>query len=330
MSIGHNNPPMPSGWIATHRSIRNHHIVGFGKPVKPCDPSRGSYSRNEAWIDLIMECRYRDGTVMNGGHEMELRRGELIGAISWLAARWNWTPKTVRGFIDALVADGAISVRAPGSIEGKQKGKQANVITVCNYEKYQSQPSEEGQAELHAKGTQRASNGQATGNIRIRDNQGKQEDSPPSARTRERSPEEIAEANRIAREAYEAGQRIKGGAVAKSGRAEQKAQGELDGGQGLLIDKTGRLTFVNGVGAQLADQLRSEFPGINIQALANRAAKDIVKGGYPTLMTAMAELRRHAQFMEEDAAKAAERSKPSQPKTLAAKMRALREQREGN
>lgn len=297
MTVGHNRPPMPAGWIAIHRTVRHHHIVGFGKPVKPCDPSRGSYSRSEAWQDLLMECRYQDGTVLNGGREMEIRRGELVGAISWLASRWNWTPKTVRGFIDALEADGAISVRAPGAIQGQQKGKQAHVISVCNYDKYQSAPDEDGQAKGHDLGTQKASNGQATGNILIRDN--KDNNIPPKMAD-DRTQAEKDEANRIAREAYEAGLRIKGEATAKSARPEFKARGGLDGSQGLLLDGHGRLKFVNGVGQQIADALLADFPGISLDAVCNRAAAEIVKTGFVDAFQAKVILRRHAQFVMED------------------------------
>lgn len=170
------------GWVAIHRSLRSHWIVGFGQPVKPMDPERGAFSRNEAFIDLIMECRYEAGFVNNGGRKMELKPGQLIGAVSWLAARWNWTPKTVRGFLDKLEEDGTISMSQPGLENGTQKGKQSTIITLCNYEHYQLASTEEGQANGHAKGTQRASKGQAKGN-NTKDNkgtkeQGNKEDSP--------------------------------------------------------------------------------------------------------------------------------------------------------
>jgi hypothetical protein len=282
---------MPAGWIAIHRTIRNHHIVGYGKPVKPCDPSRGAYSRNEAWSDLLMECRYADGKVTNGGREMELRRGELVGAISWLAARWNWTPKTVRGFIDALEADGAISVRAPGAIQGQQKGKQAHVITVCNYEKYQSAPDEEGQAKGHDLGTQRASKGQATGNIERKDNK----DNNSYWGKRERTPEEIAEADRSAAEAYQRGLEIKGGSVAKSGRTAVVTTGELDGSRGIAF-RDGKLAIVNGTAAMFSD----EFPGLDIAAVCNKAGPEIARQKYPTYEFACSVVRKWAQIQVEN------------------------------
>jgi DNA-binding Lrp family transcriptional regulator len=165
--------------------MRDHWLVGFGQPVMAVDEDRGSFSRSEAWIDLIMECRYAAGTVNNGGRKMELRPGQLLGAVSWLANRWNWTPKTVRGFLDRLEEEGMIERFTPGihpgsddvlngHQRGKQKGKQASVLTVCKYSVYQLAERLKGQAKGQAEGTQGASRGQAEGNI-YKDNKGTKE-----------------------------------------------------------------------------------------------------------------------------------------------------------
>lgn len=182
MSYGHNGgPPLDGGlgadgWIAVARRMRSHWLVGFGHTVEAMDPSRGAYSRAEAWLDLIMECRYSSGTVTNGGRRMELRPGQLVGATSWLASRWNWTPKTTRTFLDKLENDGMIERFSPGTApspdeshqyttRGIQKGKQASIITICNYDAYQIVDDATGQATGQAKGEQGASKGQAEGNI---------------------------------------------------------------------------------------------------------------------------------------------------------------------
>lgn len=171
--IGHNRPPVFSGdagWVAIARAIRSHWLVGFGQPVKPADPSRGSHSRNEAFVDLVMECRYEAGTVNNGGRRMAIQPGQLIGAVSWLASRWNWTPMTVRTFLDKLEADGMIERMSPGASEhNKQLGKQATVISVCNYSEYQSARQAEQHAEQHANNTQTTSRQQASNNTLTRE-----------------------------------------------------------------------------------------------------------------------------------------------------------------
>lgn len=186
--IGDNGgPPLDwsdyGGFIAEARASRDHPIIGYGKQVTPADDSRGfCYSVNEAWRDLLHECKYQDGRVMNGGRMMDIRRGELVGAISWLAYRWNWTPKTVRRFLDRLEADGQISrfMAGPdgsriGTERGNHGGKQAAIISVCNYDKFNPLSTWEGQASGQAEGKQGASKGQAEGK-RLNKETKKQED----------------------------------------------------------------------------------------------------------------------------------------------------------
>lgn len=148
MSYRHNGGPSMEapagfdkiGWVAIHRSIRDHWLVGFGKPVAPADPSRGAHSQHEAFGDLIMNCQYNSGVVVNNGRKMRIEPGQLLGGVAWLAARWNWTSKKVRWFLDNLEADGMISRSTPdekGRSNGTFKGNQKMVITLCNYSNYQ-------------------------------------------------------------------------------------------------------------------------------------------------------------------------------------------------
>lgn len=159
------------GFIVEARNSRSHPIVGYGRTVKPCDPDRGfCYSVNEAWRDLLHECRFADGHVMNGGRKMLLKRGELTGAVSWLAHRWNWTPMTVRVFLDKLERDGMIARHVPGASENnKHNGKVTTVITVCNYDKFQTQPEAQQPTEQQTDNKQTA-NKQQMNNNNIRNN----------------------------------------------------------------------------------------------------------------------------------------------------------------
>lgn len=172
-SIGHNGGPVfdrsERGWVAISRAMRGHPLVGFHLFAKPADPTRGAMQPALAFVDLIMECQYEDGEVVNGGRKMALRRGQMVGAVSWLANRWNWTPMAVRVWLDKLEADGMISKFAPGVDEAnnmqrnmqrnmqsnkhnnKQIGKAATVITVCNYDTYQLNTSPPLGAEQQAK-----------------------------------------------------------------------------------------------------------------------------------------------------------------------------------
>jgi DNA-binding GntR family transcriptional regulator len=147
-------------------------FVGAGD-VEACDPERGfCFNKGEAFLDLIMECRWCEGKVVNGGRVMTIQPGQLLGGVAWLAHRWNWTSKTVRVFLDKLQDEGMISRSSPGPngelvppVKGNRGGNQVNIITICNYSKYQLDQAVEGLAERLAEGKQGASEGQAKGNI---------------------------------------------------------------------------------------------------------------------------------------------------------------------
>lgn len=199
-NAGHNGgPPLTrsAGWIAIARSIRHHPLVGFHLFAKPCDANRGATQPALAFIDLIMECRYEDGAVMNGGNKMVVKRGELVGAISYLANRWNWTPKAVRGWLDRLEADGMIArfQRSADGVEtepkkGNQNGNQASVLRLCNYDAYQSRFDDDWQSKGQSRGNQGAIEGQSKGNNN-KDNKGTKEQENNIQPTPEPRPETL-------------------------------------------------------------------------------------------------------------------------------------------
>lgn len=143
--IGGNGAPeldddkVTSGWIKIYRDIREHPVVGFGQPVKPNDSSRGSYSRGEAFQDLLMEAQYKPGSTRVNGESVTLEIGQLVAARSYLALRWNWSEQTVRTFLAHLVKAGIIIInQLSAQRPGTSKKAAANSITLCNYEKYQA------------------------------------------------------------------------------------------------------------------------------------------------------------------------------------------------
>ncbi len=145
-SVGSNRPsPAPSNYVRISRELQDHPVVGFGQPVKPADPSRGAYSRAEAWLFLVFQARWRTSDVNNRGRVITLERGELLGARSWLASVWNWTEKQVRGFLDRLEAEMMID-RKMGQSQGQSEGHKnsqksahfVNVLSIRNYSIYQT------------------------------------------------------------------------------------------------------------------------------------------------------------------------------------------------
>lgn len=208
-SIGHNS--QASNWIALSRDMASHWLVGFGQPVKPVNPSRGSHSRAEAWIDLIMLARWKSGAEVNKGRKVEMEIGQLQGGYSFLALRWNWTVKQVRAFLDKLIAETMIQKGQPfaeseaseeASKKGKQQGNQVQVITLCNYKKYQIAAEVDEMLEGQAKGKPRASEGQHL-NKETRIQEDKGTNVPSSSDQLSLVPDDAPmTASRAAREAY--------------------------------------------------------------------------------------------------------------------------------
>lgn len=144
-NMGHNRPPL-SGYILIARKLLNHPVVGAGKPVKPADPKGQTYSRLEAWLDLLMMASYQDKKTKVGGKSYQLEAGEAVCARSFLAARWNWTDKTVRSFIEKLMGQSMVTKSREG------KGQHANKLSICNYSDYQRPSFERDQNLGHDQG----------------------------------------------------------------------------------------------------------------------------------------------------------------------------------
>lgn len=181
---GHNQPP--GRWIAIDVGMLEHPVVGWKQPVAPADPKKKAASRCEAWIDLIRFARWKAGAADNQGTTVYVERGEMMASLSFLANRWNWTVKQVRGFMDRLEREMMIAKTDPqpvpkplpkpgtpeGTSKGQQKGKRRNNFTqhyrIENYELYQSYREMEeylegkrpDQPEVIPEGKRRASEGQ--------------------------------------------------------------------------------------------------------------------------------------------------------------------------
>ncbi len=160
--IGHNSAGTPGNWIAVSRDMRDHPVVGMGNNVKPEDPSRGSFSKYEAWQDLLMEAKWKPFDVNNKGKVVNLSRGQLMAARAWLARRWNWSEKTVRTFLAKLESE--LMVRnEQGQSKGQRSGHYANVLTICNYDIYQTISELDDMTKGQSKGQSGASQGPVAG-----------------------------------------------------------------------------------------------------------------------------------------------------------------------
>lgn len=95
------------------------------------------FSRFEAWLDILQSARFEDTKQLIGNRLIEVKRGQMLVSLRYLAARWQWSTKKVGTFLELLIQDGMIAKETP-----KETGQ--TVITICNYDKYNAlTPKEE-------------------------------------------------------------------------------------------------------------------------------------------------------------------------------------------
>lgn len=107
-----------NNWIKLNRSITDHWLWTSGE----------TFSRGQAFIDLLLMAAYADHPVMSQGRMIDLKRGSMVTSIRYLADRWRWSKDKTMHFLNDLETDGTIK---------KESDTKRTVLTIVNYEKYQ-------------------------------------------------------------------------------------------------------------------------------------------------------------------------------------------------
>lgn len=119
---------MGEGWISISRGIREHWIWQDSDRLK-------------WWLDLLLLASWKDEKVLLGGRLRVLRRGQAVISVRSLRNRWAKRDKDgrvierpglnrVMGFLQMLEEDGMI-------VRDLSEHKNT-ILTICNYERYQS------------------------------------------------------------------------------------------------------------------------------------------------------------------------------------------------
>lgn len=113
------------GWIKLHRKI-----------VDSCDWLHESFTRSQAWIDMILLANHAPGTIRTRGIIVKIERGQLGWSEEKLAKRWKWSRGKVRRFFSELSSETVARIV-------QQKTTANSVITIVNYDTYQSDDTED-------------------------------------------------------------------------------------------------------------------------------------------------------------------------------------------
>ena len=98
-------------------------------------------TEREAFMWLIMEASWKPREYRVGRHVVELQRGELASSVRYMAEAWQWSKSRVARYLERLRDRGMIQNR---DRSGTASGTAITVISVCNYEEYQSAPKGSG------------------------------------------------------------------------------------------------------------------------------------------------------------------------------------------
>ncbi len=141
MSCTANESNLATGWVRVYRSI-------FDDETYPLQEHR-QFTRFEAKSDLLLLVRGTPGKRLFNGQEVTIERGSQLFSYSFLAKRWRWSIKRVRGFLGNL--------RCRGYIE-TETSKMGTLITIVNYN-YYNLLGDSGAQNGNAEGTPRAHQG---------------------------------------------------------------------------------------------------------------------------------------------------------------------------
>lgn len=108
-----------NGWIALHRKIQDNFLW----------KQRGSFSKLEAWIDILMEVQHSEKPqkVLFRNTLLTCNYGESLKSINTWAERWRWSRNKVYRFFRML--------KTENMIEHKTEHLTTR-LTVCNYKRY--------------------------------------------------------------------------------------------------------------------------------------------------------------------------------------------------
>lgn len=121
---------MTQGWVSLHRKIRDNKLF----------KEKRTFSKFEAWIDLLLEVNHQDAEVLLGNEVIKVKRGQTITSIRQLCERWNWSNTKVKRFCELLEVEQMLIVKSD---------TKKTLLTIVNYDFYQDCANEKTTQKRH-------------------------------------------------------------------------------------------------------------------------------------------------------------------------------------
>lgn len=141
-----------TGYIRMHRRVFEHPLF-----------AGDSFSPREAWLALVAQAAWKPCVVDVEGRKVCLDRGQLVASVRFLAEQWKWGKSTVSRYLRKLEAE--------VMIVGTANGASGKLITICNYDEYQTVATDAGTASGttvgHRAGHRRRKSGTAGGTAEL-------------------------------------------------------------------------------------------------------------------------------------------------------------------
>ena len=119
------------GYYQMHRGWQDHPVFG-----------NAPYDERGAWEWLIAHAAHGTTTVAVNGSPVTVERGQLCYSVRFLAERWKWSKSRVHRFLQKFARWDMIQTC---SKTGTDSGTAITLITICNYELYQTPQKKAGQ-----------------------------------------------------------------------------------------------------------------------------------------------------------------------------------------
>lgn len=157
-------------WIAMCNDVIHHEVVGPKvKTPRASDPSITVWQPFAVWFWMLTETAHKPRTRVLKGYPIKLDRGQVAVSERYIAQMANWSRKSVRAFLERLQRfdmiaaahvsrDGQMLLDFSGTKKGPSKGPTITIVTICNYDRYQTPSKPKGTIKGTSKGPARDQN----------------------------------------------------------------------------------------------------------------------------------------------------------------------------